>query len=93
MVEETKTIITYNVTDDIPENERGFKLVGKLEATPNLSIVKENFLKGQFGFKDLYIRHIATDELFIISHTHQDLTRTEKRKIIRAAEKWLAAQN
>lgn len=90
---DTKTLIQYRMIDDVPENERGFNLIGRKKINPSLQVVKENFIKGEYGYKDLYIRHLVDDEVFIVSYTHAELSSSQRNEIIEQAKQWLSSQN
>ena len=85
------TIIVYNITDDIPPEQRGFRVVGKVP--PGSALIKEGVLPGAFGYKDLYIRHIPKDKLLVISYTHTELSEADRQDIGEKAVQWLKAQN
>ena len=42
-------------------------------------IIKEQIVPGQFGFSDIYIRHLFLDNELVISYTNYELTDSKKK--------------
>jgi len=81
-----KAFLTYrNMPDEFPE-DIGFSLTdAKLLKLPGSYLIKPYIIPGMNGLKDVFVRRVITDELFITSYTYDELTEETRREIIEGA--------
>lgn len=86
----SKTFLAYSeLADDFPDDLGFNRIDGKLLELPGAYIIKETVFPGMFGKKDIYIRRVITDELFITSYTYEELTEDKRQEIIEGAKAFL----
>jgi hypothetical protein len=85
-----KTFLAYSeLSEDFPGDVGFNRIDSNLFNMPGTYIIKETIFPGMFGAKDIFIRRVITDELFITSYTYEELTDEKRQEIIRGARTFL----